>query len=205
MNCLGYDICSPVEHLLTNRDKGREISKLISFGNWAVREIVMSLLAYFGGLLKAILPFLANPWFYRLGAGVSFTAPTHHGHVPGPQLQVKGVYKWLFGRTLMLFHVVDNNYFPQGPAILNPTHKTWEKDVWVGPNPNQEYTIVAAAITPDFMIATNYYGRVHELLLEHNPPIDVWLPFQMFPHQIPPGFIELDRIVVTHPESGNKI
>lgn len=155
----------------------------------------MEILGYFVEILKALIPF--KSWFYKQAAWVAFTEPADHGQVANTQFVVHGTYRWLFGRTLVLFRVEDHNYFFQGTAVRNPTHKTWHKDVWIGPLQGHQYSIVVAAITSEFSLVTNYYGRVHELLLERQPRLDVWLPFEMFPQQIPPGFFELDRIHVT--------
>ena len=156
----------------------------------------MAIAEYLLAIAKALLPFRA--FFFKCFAGVRFTDPPHHSQLQNRTFWVEGKYRCTFGRTLMLFHVHDHNYYPQGPAVMNPTHKSWRKDISVGPIANHAYTVVVAAVSKDFLLVTDYFGRVHELLLERNPPIDTWLPFQMFPDRIPAGFIELDRIVVTH-------
>jgi hypothetical protein len=158
---------------------------------------MIEVLKYFLEVGKALLPF--KSWFYKQFAGVSISNPSNLAHVPGPHFQVQGRYRWIFGRTIVLFHVTNHDYYPQGDAVLDPTNKRWHANVSVDEVPHQNYTIVVAAVTREFRLITNYYLRVHQLLLQRNPPINTWLSFQMLPDNIPTDFLELDRITITHP------
>lgn len=160
---------------------------------------MMEILGYFFGLLKAVFPFLGHPRVYKFCAWVTIKQPANNGVVPTRTFRVAGGYFAKWGKEFFLFHVENNKYWPQGTAILNPTHKTWHKDVRVGQAPNTPYVLIIAALSKDCMLTTTYYNQIHDELMQRNPPIDTWVPFEMYAHQVPPGFIELDRITVSFP------
>jgi hypothetical protein len=156
----------------------------------------MDVLKYVWDVLKAILPFLKFPWVTKKLSGVSIRSPLHNSLVNNSWVTVGGKYRWLLGMRLVLFHVEDNLYWPQGQAVLNPTGNSWTQGVSIGTVKGRQYHIVVAGVTDDFLVATNYYGQVHQALLKDHK-LDVWIPLTMFPNQLPPGFIELDRVIVT--------
>lgn len=165
------------DFLLGLRDKG------MSWYSWAL------------GVVKAIVG-PATPWLLRKLAGIRFISPLHHAKVNTSKIQVEWKYRFLFGMKLTVCNVEGNQYWPNGTPIPDPTHRRLKKEVYLGAVKGKQYTVVIASVSDDFRPILQYYSQVHQTLKDYNK-LDKWIPFTIFPHDMPPGFIELDRIVVT--------
>jgi hypothetical protein len=151
----------------------------------------MEWLKLLADFLKSCGPFLLK-WF----GYVHFTHPGNGDTVNRSHFDVTGKFRFLAGLKLALFRVEGNQYWPQGSAIIDPTHKNWKKDVWAGAEKGKQYTFIVAAVSDDVRLTLNYYSQVNGYL-KRNHGIDIWVPFSINSHEMPPGLTELDRITVT--------
>jgi hypothetical protein len=161
----------------------------------ADRESAMEILSYVGGIIKACLPFLI-PWFLRSFSGVRFTSPVDHGTVTNSQFVATWKYRWLLGMRLAVFHVEGDRFWPQGAPTNDPIHKSLSKDVSIGDHLGQQYTLVIAAVSDDVRVAIRHYVDVNNFLWDECH-LDTYFPLTIEPNDMPPGILELDRVIVT--------
>ena len=173
-----------------------------------VREMLSSWPWWFSAVIVAVAMNLAaaylKPWTDRqlagrfhswklrwlFGAKIAQPSP---GLVNAGRTSVHGRYRFRFGFQYAVFRFDDQKYWPQVPVTFDEANGLWTSSVFVANAPNTAQTIILAAISADLKTLTDYYGQVHGSLLRE-PGVDLWVPIRF--HTLPPGFIELDRIVV---------
>jgi hypothetical protein len=106
----------------------------------------MTIGQYVWGVLRAIIPYLRHPRVLSKFSGVRISRPLDHEIFKSNRIDVKGSYRRLLGMRLVLFRVIGNRFWPQGLAVVDPTHKTWEKDVFIGTQRGSQYDIVVAGL-----------------------------------------------------------
>jgi hypothetical protein len=150
----------------------------------------VSFFSYLWEVIEAALPLLKTPAVFRGLSGVRIAHPLDNAVVAASHFDIQGRFRWLFGMHLALFTIDGTRYWPQGLVHLDPTHNRWIKDVWIGTQQGKQYTISVIAVSREVMLAVNYYSQVHAA-------VQVWVPLTIHQNQMPEGFLELDRIVVT--------
>ncbi len=159
----------------------------------------MQFAGYFIDILKALVGPLW-PSLVCASSGVRFNYPTDHLIVSSNRIDATWRYRWLFGMKLAVFHVDGQRYWPQGAPIPGPEKKTLKKDVYAGDQDGQ-YTITIAAVSDDVRLAIRHYEDVNNTLW-NDLQIDLCIPFEIHPYQMPPGIIELQRVTVTVQSNG---
>lgn len=135
-----------------------------------------------------ILESLLLQWLARKFSGMKITYPLDWDFVENEHIVVKGRFRCRFGLKFVLLTEQDGKRFwPQGYPNFNDSRKTWEKDVWIGSDPNKEHKIHLASYSKDIQPLINYYSQVHDAT-------NRWVPIII--HDIPKGLKLMQTVAV---------
>ena len=86
-----------------------------------------------------------------------------------------------------MFHIENDNYYPQALPNFDRTHGTWHCRVGVGHKTDSKHFIMIATVTEDVQSLLSYYAHVQRVTGQ-------WVPILL--HDLPKGITEVHRISV---------
>jgi hypothetical protein len=91
--------------------------------------------------------------------GVTIDYPQDGREIQQGRSHAYGRYRWDFGKSekFVLFHRVDEKYWPQGHANIERIAKKWSRDVDIGPAPGEHYIIIALIESKAMQLVIDYY------------------------------------------------
>jgi hypothetical protein len=89
---------------------------------------------------------------------VRIVSPGHLDQVKAGKVEVKGTYRTTLGKTLVLFHRVDNNYWPQGLLAMGAGGR-WRGSVFINSSDGLQNIVIAVSST-DLDVLMEYYAKV---------------------------------------------
>jgi hypothetical protein len=103
--------------------------------------------------------------------GVTIDHPQYGDEIPQGSCRVSGRYGLDFDKRFVLFHRVDDKYWPQGNANIEPSEKTWWGEVDIGPGPGEHWIIIAVIESEAMQLLIDYYFQTSTRTGGHPLPL----------------------------------